>query len=61
MESCVFCVLPTQADATVMKRLACDNGGVFHAVPDNGDLATAMSSYYKYFSCVARAHTQMSC
>ena len=34
------------AQADVLKSMACENGGVFQSVPDNGDLAYAMAMYY---------------
>eukprot|EP00440_Ansanella_granifera_P038361 gb/GFBE01041622.1/.p1 GENE.gb/GFBE01041622.1/~~gb/GFBE01041622.1/.p1 ORF type:complete len:735 (+),score=169.57 gb/GFBE01041622.1/:1-2205(+) len=48
--------LGSGADASVSKRLACDNNGIFYPVPDNADLATVMADYYKYF-----ADGQQSC
>ena len=35
------------AQADVLKSMACGNGGVFQAVPDDGDLAYAMAMYYQ--------------
>ena len=35
------------AQADVLKSMACENGGVFQSVPDNGDLAYAMAMYYQ--------------
>ena len=35
------------AQADVLKSMACENGGVFQAVPDDGDLAYAMAMYYQ--------------
>eukprot|EP00929_Paragymnodinium_shiwhaense_P080500 TRINITY_DN41992_c0_g1_i1.p1 TRINITY_DN41992_c0_g1~~TRINITY_DN41992_c0_g1_i1.p1 ORF type:complete len:760 (-),score=83.33 TRINITY_DN41992_c0_g1_i1:310-2589(-) len=37
-------------DGSVPKRLACENGGIFYAVPDDKDLATIMAGYYAYFA-----------
>lgn len=42
--------LGSGADHTVTKRLACENRGVFYAVPDGGDLAGIMSKYFEYFA-----------
>jgi hypothetical protein len=42
------------ADATVMKKLACDNRGIFYTIPDGGDLEGIMSSYYQYFALGTR-------
>jgi len=42
--------LGSGAEQTVMKRLACENNGVFYAVPDNADLSTLMASYYEFLS-----------
>jgi len=33
--------------AQLLKDIACETGGVYTAVPDNGDLNLAMASYYK--------------
>jgi len=48
--------LGEKADATVVKRLACENRGVFYPVADGSDLAKVMSSYFEYF-----AHGQEMC
>lgn len=34
----------------VMKRIACENEGVWQAVPDGGDLRTVMASYFTYLA-----------
>ena len=39
--------VPTPTVAANSKNIACETGGVFTAVPDNGDLNLAMASYYK--------------
>ena len=42
--------LGSGADSTIMKRIACDNDGLFYAVSDNADLGSVMSSYYAYYA-----------
>ena len=34
----------------VVKQIACENGGLFHWIPDDGDLASAMANYYAVFA-----------
>jgi len=40
----------TNADETLPKRIACGTNGVWSRIEDGGDLVTAMTAYYKYFS-----------
>jgi len=42
--------LGSGADHTTMKRLACENNGVYYSIPDNSDLSSMMASYYEYLS-----------
>lgn len=42
--------LGSGAETSVCKQLACENGGLFHVVPDNGNLGDTMASYYKLFA-----------
>ncbi len=42
--------LGSGADTTVPKQIACENGGVFHAVSDGSNLGDVMASYYKLFA-----------
>mmetsp|Transcript_2887 Transcript_2887/g.8347 ORF Transcript_2887/g.8347 Transcript_2887/m.8347 type:complete len:572 (+) Transcript_2887:167-1882(+) len=43
--------LGNEASTEVIQRLACDSNGVAHKVGDDGDnLASAMSSYYTYYT-----------
>jgi uncharacterized protein YegL len=42
--------LGSGADSTVMKRLACENDGIFYKVKDGASLGEAMSSYYAYYA-----------
>ena len=42
--------LGSGADSTVMKKLACENNGIFYHVADNAALGEVMSSYYAYYA-----------
>jgi hypothetical protein len=42
--------LGSGADSKVMKRLACENNGIFYQVEDNAALGEVMSSYYAYYA-----------
>jgi len=42
--------LGSGADATVLKRLACENAGVYYSVSDTDNLADVMAAYYKILS-----------
>lgn len=42
--------LGSGAQKVITKRLACENRGIFYAVPDGGDLTHVMSKYYAYFA-----------
>ena len=46
--------LSSGAEAGVLKRLACENDGIFYAVPDNGPLADTMASYYSLLGALLR-------
>eukprot|EP00927_Polykrikos_kofoidii_P059598 TRINITY_DN54744_c0_g1_i1.p1 TRINITY_DN54744_c0_g1~~TRINITY_DN54744_c0_g1_i1.p1 ORF type:complete len:1022 (+),score=121.94 TRINITY_DN54744_c0_g1_i1:51-3116(+) len=46
--------LGSGADPAATHRLACENKGIFHNVPDGADLATIMSKYYLYFAAGQR-------
>lgn len=48
--------LGSDADISKVKRMACENRGVFYPVPDGADLAAVMTDYYEYF-----AHGQEMC
>eukprot|EP00929_Paragymnodinium_shiwhaense_P025367 TRINITY_DN15360_c0_g1_i4.p1 TRINITY_DN15360_c0_g1~~TRINITY_DN15360_c0_g1_i4.p1 ORF type:complete len:520 (-),score=59.22 TRINITY_DN15360_c0_g1_i4:269-1828(-) len=37
-------------DQQVLKKMACQNKGIWHSIPDGGDIATAMASYYQIFA-----------
>jgi len=51
MDAIIFTyALGSGADATITKRLACENRGIFYQVPDNADLGKIMASYYEYFA-----------
>jgi hypothetical protein len=45
--------LGRSADTKVVQRLACENNGIHHRVPDSSGLSHAMSSYYTYFSAAS--------
>lgn len=34
----------------INKRIACDNRGIFHKIPDGADLGAVMANYYVYFA-----------
>jgi hypothetical protein len=38
------------ADTTITKNLACQNRGIFYNIPDRGNVAGIMSSYFQYFA-----------
>eukprot|EP00913_Durusdinium_trenchii_P018632 g17510.t1 len=42
--------LGSGADATITKRLACENKGIFYQLQDGVDLSKVMSRYYEYFA-----------
>merc|ERR550537_2019333 len=42
--------LGDEAQTGVMRKLACDNRGLFYHVPDGGDLGDAMAGYFEYFA-----------
>ena len=46
--------LGTGADSDKLKQLSCENSGIFHAVPDNGNLADTMATYYSLLSSLLR-------
>jgi len=37
-------------DQSIMRKLACQHGGVWHPVPDGDDIATVMAKYYQLFA-----------
>lgn len=37
-------------DQQVVKKMACQNDGIWHRIPDGGDIATTMASYYQIFA-----------
>ena len=39
-----------QADKNISKTIACNTGGFWQHVEDEGDLINAMSSYYKMYA-----------
>ena len=52
--------LGTGALTDIPKRIACANKGIFIAVPDNGDLRSAMSQYYDYYSTLRQSVDNLS-
>jgi len=43
------------ADETVLKKVACENRGVFYKTPDNADLGAVMSKYFLYYALGTRS------
>ncbi|CAN0267796.1 unnamed protein product, partial [Hapterophycus canaliculatus] len=39
--------LGPQADNDTLKTIACESGGIFQAIPDQGSLSTAMAFCYR--------------
>ena len=52
--------LGSQASQAIPKRIACANKGIFIAVPDGGDLRSAMSQYYDYYSTLRQSVDNLS-
>ena len=52
--------LGSGASETIPKGIACANKGIFIAVPDNGDLRSAMSQYYDYYSTLRQSVDNLS-
>lgn len=38
------------ADETWPKRIACDTGGIWYKIPDNGNIANTMAKYYEFYA-----------
>ena len=52
--------LGSGASQTIPKSIACANKGIFIAVPDGGDLRSAMSQYYDYYSTLRQSVDNLS-
>ena len=52
--------LGSGASQTIPKGIACANKGIFIAVPDGGDLRSAMSQYYDYYSTLRQSVDNLS-
>ena len=42
--------LGESADEEALKNIACNSGGIYAKIPDNGDLVEQMSAYYKLYA-----------
>ena len=42
--------LGANADEEALKNIACNSGGIYAKIPDNGDLVEQMSAYYKLYA-----------